>query len=58
MNAVQVNVGYDHLLTFTPICAMKVVVEGANNIVLVFRRSILEHHHSRRFVSDSFTDIS
>jgi hypothetical protein len=53
-----VNIGYDHLLKFTPICVMKVVVEGVNNVVLVFRRSILERHHSRRFVSDWFTDIS
>jgi hypothetical protein len=36
MNAMQMNIGYDHLLTFTPICVVKVVVEGANNIVLVF----------------------
>jgi len=57
MNVVQVNIGYDHLLKFMPICVMKVVVEGANN-VLVFRSSVLESYHSRRFVSDWFTDIS
>jgi hypothetical protein len=58
MKVVRVNIGYDHLLTLTPVCVMKVVVEGANNIVLFFRRSILERHASRLFVSDWFTDIS
>ena len=43
MKVVQVNIGYDHVLTFTPVCVMKVVVEGANYIVL-FRRSILDRH--------------
>jgi hypothetical protein len=57
MNVVQLYIGY-HLLTFTPTCVMKVVVEGPDEVVLVFRRPIVERHHSRRFISDWFTDIS
>ena len=58
MNVVQVNRGYDNLLTFTPTCVMKFVVEAANKDVLVFRRSVLGHSHIRRCISGWFTDIS